>query len=222
MKNNINIAGIRTIQDWRDLSARLSVHADENWDIAFQFFEERITTRYLNPIRKILEMDLNTGEGFAVVNLQCSLIETIECFWNGWIYEFKVAKKGVKPSYKYKMGPATYKGSRVRNRDIFIKFFEEREPFKSLGIDGDDFFENVRCGLLHETQTKNNWVIRKEEDMQIEFYKVDGNKKIIYRKKFQDAIETVITEFKSQLVTNGNSSLRQNFVDKFNHMCTKS
>src|SRR5665647_743619 len=81
---DIKIAGELMMKHWKAL--KLNSDKNENWDKAFNFFEKRITTRYLNPIHEILNMDLNTGEGFAVVNLQCSLIETIESFQEGWIF----------------------------------------------------------------------------------------------------------------------------------------
>ena len=82
----LRIAGNLTIKDWEDLEKKLDQNNDELWSLAFHFFEERIRTRYFNPINAILDLKLNKGEGFAVVNLQCSLIETIESFINGWVY----------------------------------------------------------------------------------------------------------------------------------------
>lgn len=69
----ISIAGKQTISEWEILKENLDLNNDVNWDDAYDFFEKRITTRYLNPIEKILNMHLHSGEGFAVVNLQCSL-----------------------------------------------------------------------------------------------------------------------------------------------------
>ena len=86
-KNEIKIAANLTIKDWKDTVATLDCSSNKDWATAFNFFEQRITTRCLNPINQILGMDLNTGEGFAVVNLQCSLIETIESFHEGWIFD---------------------------------------------------------------------------------------------------------------------------------------
>ena len=79
----MRIAGTLTTKDWNELITNLNSEKDENWGLAFHFFEERMRTRYLNPINAILKMPDNLGEGFAVVNLQCSLIETIESFING-------------------------------------------------------------------------------------------------------------------------------------------
>ena len=83
LNQNMRIAGNLTISNWLELSINLKCDSYDDWSIAFQYFEERIKTRYINPIKSILDIGYNLGEGFAVVNLQCSLIETIESFING-------------------------------------------------------------------------------------------------------------------------------------------
>lgn len=120
----MKIAGNLTKQDWFDLSQRLIENNDELWGIAFNFFEQRIQTRYLNPIHQILNMDLNTGEGFAVVSLQCSLIETIECFYNGWSF--------IKPPNVYNDKDGNKANPLVTGKEIYKSFFNNRIEFKKL------------------------------------------------------------------------------------------
>jgi hypothetical protein len=190
--------------------------SDKKWDLVFDFFEERIKTRYINPINIILNMELKTGEGFAVVNLQCSLIETIECFINGWIYQ-KVEKKHVWYNN-------TSNEIINNNKDIYISFFSEREPFKSFipKIDGANFYIDVRCALLHEAQTKNGWRILASGTS----YPIE--QKNIYRNDFQKAILRVIKDYKKAVVycekfgRIDGVDLRKNFIKKFNHICEVS
>lgn len=212
INNDIKIANNLTIKDWEDLEKSLKNEKDENWDVAFNFFEERIKTRYLNPIKAVLDSDLKIGEGFAVVNLQCSLIETIECFINGW-------KFSVKPYGWFRNGIEPLNKQQINNSYIFQNFFKKRIPFKNLHIDGNVFFESVRCGLLHETQTKNGWKIRaKGKGKSIE-------NKTIYRNDFQNDIEVLIQKYKEAIVKGeifdkmGGDVLRENFISKFNHIC---
>jgi hypothetical protein len=199
----MKIAGNLTVKDWEDLSKKLDVDNDDLWGNAFNFFEERIKTRYLNPINQILQMDLKTGEGFAVVNLQCSLIETIECFLYGWIYKH--------PNYFCIKDKSTFRG----NQQIFESFFDNRSPFKELKIEGCDFYKNVRCALLHETQTKKGWVVKK------------GNKKIydtkiIYREAFQAGIEKVLEDYKDIIINKKDKDIRNYLKIKFDHICKES
>lgn len=226
----MQIAGNLTIQNWKELSKNLSPDKDENWSLAFHFFEERIITRYQNPINAILKMEDNLGEGFAVVNLQCSLIETIESFINGWIYH-NDKKNDISTGWYLRKtekinrvkNPLNQKEN-LKNEDIFISFFKNRETVKILNIDGLDFYKSVRCGLLHETQTKNGWKIWTDGvDKSID-------NKVIYRNNFQRDIEKVIANYKNA-ITKGiefkiegisTKELRDNFKSKFNHICDES
>jgi|SRR5690554_2052227 len=227
---DIKIAGVHTIKHWKELDSILDTNDNKNWALAFSFFEERIETRYLKPIEAILNLGNNNGEGFAVVNLQCSLIETIESFINGWVYN---ATKTVD-----KQGNTWYSGDKIaeykkdkdlKNLNIFESFFDNREPFKIIfeknNLKGNDFYWNVRCGLLHETQTKNGWKIKVSKKNNEE--SITDNK-TIYRENFQRDIKKVIENYKSAIVNgevlNGieSNNLRQNFRDKFNHICEES
>lgn len=228
----MKIAGKLTIKDWNDLvgsieksEANIIYDSDEKWSLAFNFFEERIRTRYLNPIKAILEMDDNLGEGFAVVNLQCSLIEMIESFINGWVYIHK-------PRGWYRNNK---KSEVINNACIFKSFFSNRF-IKNLKIDGGDFYDSVRCGLLHETQTKNNWKIKLDTEKTGLSYEEKDDEKFIYRENFQRDLETVINNYKAAITKKENlngdkienfngieiNELRKNFISKFNHICKES
>lgn len=221
--DKIEIAGKLTIGDWEKIEFTVGV----DWDKAFQFFEERITTRYLEPISVIRQMNNINGEGFAMVNLQCSLIETIESFYNGWIYQpYNDNKTGLKKGYYEK----NLKGNPISgktNQSIFKSFFQNREPFKGL-IKGNEFYQNVRCGLLHETQTKNGWIIHADSNESEMFFKKDGDKKILYRNNFQDALKSLIDNYKKAIISGEKfgdkttEELRENFIAKFNHICELS
>lgn len=220
-EDDIKIAGNLTISDWGNLEMLLKKEDDKNWGLAFHFFEERIKTRYFNPIYAILSMDLLSGEGFAVVNLQCSLIETIESFINGW--KFSTDPYGW---YKNKIVLGQNDKQITKNQRIFESFFNNRDPFKNYSqkISGETFYTDVRCGLLHEAQTKNNWKIKKGIENG-EAYKLDGNFNIIYRENFQRDLEILIENYRRAIINGvgfddiSACELRENFIAKFNHIC---
>lgn len=219
----MKIAGNLTIKDWEDLEKNLVLEKDEKWESAFHFFEERIITRYIKPINAILNLNNNLGEGFAVVNIQCSLIETIESFINGCIHEYDIESKKLK--WK-KNGKIIFHS----NKEIFKSFFEKRKPFIDFNqkINGAFFYEDVRCSLLHETQTKNNWKICKDKEKTGLAYIENGGEKIIHRENFQRDLNIAIKDYKNSIINNqkfcGTEAieLRENFKSKFNHICKKS
>jgi len=215
----IFIAGNLKISDWEKLKPNLICEIDDNWIDAFDFFERRIYFRYIRPIQVIQCLLSNKGEGFAIVNLQCSLIETIESFYNGWIFKY--------PDGYYLREIRGKPISGVKNKDIFIEFFKKRDPFNGE-IDGFDFYLNVRCGLLHETQTKNGWRILGKHHNSGTFYDQDENDKIIYRTNFQEVINKVIENYKMAIIKGKPyglipvAELRANFVAKIDHICELS
>lgn len=227
MKNKLlKIAGELTIKDWKDLvgeqnNLKINYKDNEKWGLAFHFFEERIRTRYLNPINTILNLKLNEGEGFAVVNLQCSLIETIESFINGWVY-FNDGK--IKPNGWFDKTIKNY-NSKVNSQYIFENFFKNHVPFNV--INGTSFYFSVRCALLHETQTKNNWKIRKGVEGG-DFFKELNGEKIIFRGNFQKELKNLIERYKIAIISKqdfdgiDSLDLRENFIAKFNHICDNS
>ena len=226
LNQDMKIAGNLTISNWNELSKNLNCENDDNWGLAFYFFEERIKTRYINPIKSILAIDDNLGEGFAVVNLQCSLIETIESFINGW-------KFSINPYGWYKINGD--KDQLIKkNQNIFESFFDKRKPFIDYKnkINGEKFYQNVRCGLLHETQTKNNWKIRCDTaESGLAYQEIlngDFVEKIIYRENFQIYLEKLIARYRISIITRADfdgipaCELRENFIAKFSHICTVS
>jgi hypothetical protein len=71
----------------------------------------------------------------------------------------------------------------------------------------------VRCGLLHEARTKNDWTISAKS------YKgliADPQKKIVYRDNFQDAILQFIEDYGARLVKD--KELQAAFVRKFDKL----
>ncbi|MFM7896908.1 MAG: hypothetical protein ACKO8L_13470, partial [Flavobacterium sp.] len=94
-------------------------------------------------------------------------------------------------------------------------------------IDGDDFYTSVRCALLHETQTKNKWIIKKGDNSNIA-YEEKNEFKIIYRNNFQKCIEKEIQNYKIAIINGSryreleSNELRENFISKFNHICKQS
>lgn len=219
-KKEIKIAVNLTIEDWN----KLDKNKNDYWKEACKFFEERIETRYLEPIKAIQKLNINEGEGFTMVSLQCSLIETFECFINGWLFYLEERRLVWKDKNKV---IAKYKNKDVNSGQVFISFFDKFEnEFNDLK--GKDFYSSVRCGLLHETQTKNNWVIRVADNGTDKCYDDKEDKKIIYRNNFQKKLKKLLENYQQALIDGKGfrkvsaEDLRNNFIAKMNHICNQS
>ncbi len=159
--------------------------------------------------------------------MQCSLIETIDSFINGWVYNHKNFNNLKKGWYDKIVSSKTKSTIITINESIFISFFDNQKNLNL--INGADFYQDVRCPCLHETQTKNNWLIRSDKDQTNFIFLNKKGIKIIYRENFQKELENIIEKYKKAIIhgtqlnniTSGNE-LRQNFIAKMNHICNNS
>ncbi len=95
-----------------------------------QFFVERFDERYFRPI-----VDSSSKHGFAVMAVACLVIETLESFYQG--------------------RPDTKNASAQMFRD----FFARDTALKVLACENDWFHRDIRCGILHQGESRGGWRI---------------------------------------------------------------
>lgn len=199
------VAGSKTCGDWRAFRNQLVPGGDVAcWEAAFHdYFQARITLRYLDPIALIQKHDTKKGEGFSIVAIHCTLVEFLESTLRGVNYRFM---KGQKPGqFEYNQsGP------------VFVDFLSKRQPFANWFSPtlAQDVYENVRCGLLHEARTKNGWLIRAQDKTGAI---VDPNSRILFRNSFHDALLRSVDGYRKDLCTDGD--VQAAFLRKFNDLC---
>lgn len=179
-----NIAGWNKRDAWRVLRARLVPGQPNGWTEAFiNFYKQRLDLRYLNPIKVMQQHGTFTGEGFAIAAIQCTLIEFLESTEQGINYVY-----GKPGQHEY-----------FKSAPVFVSFLTERHPFKSVFTKeaAQDFYEGVRCGLLHEAQTKNGWRIWGGNALQGRIADVDN--RIVDRDNFQTALLEYIEDYGNRL-----------------------
>ena len=197
------ISSTRTVGDWRAVRPVLKAGADAaTWAEAVNgFYRDRLNSRYLDPIRAIQAGGGCSGEGFAIVAILCSLIEFLESCYQGINYVHKKPE----PPYQYNQsGP------------IFVTFFAAREPFcRRFSVElAQEFYESVRCGVLHEARTKKRWRIHSASGSGLI---VDPTNEILYRDDFQDAVIQAIDDYSTEVPRN--AVLQAAFIRKYDHLC---
>lgn len=226
MDNKTRLFGTFEKQDWIDLRIKIiSNPNDKNlWIEATKLLNQRLETRYFKPIKRILMMRTTSGEGFAVMTLICSMIEFLQSCYEGKTYKFNANRE---TDHVY-----------FRSGDKFKAFLEQHEPFSyffkqvvssptnKVKTYADDFYFNVRCGLLHEAGTKNDWIIKtaKKEYGKIDFVDLTGiSVKIIYRDRFFEEIKLFIEKYLQDIINNKQDAngryLRDNFCRKIDCLC---
>ncbi len=179
-----------TIGSYLEIRDKLSSQeSSEEWKRVLDAFHRRISERFLKPIEELLKQDksLTMRSGFAILALDCLLIDTIQSFREGRI---KTGETSTAKSFKNFLKAASF------------------SDFKSK--DRGEFFADVRNGLFHNGETRGNWKIRRDTDQLL--LKKD-NSRIINRSIFH---ERIIVEFNRlcQDLKVPESSQRRLFLDR--------
>ena len=109
---------------------------DVNKEGIANFVFNRLSERYLIPLEKV---PLKFKNGFSIMANACLLIETYESFIQGW---------------------QDTKAPRLP----FNSFFKREEGFKDFKYEARNFYKDVRCGILHQGETKGGWKITRKKD----------------------------------------------------------
>lgn len=207
----MKIAGKRTAKQWMALKLRLQSKPSQRlWDSAFRdFYLTRIDTRYLRPIASIQRDDTQSGEGFAIAALFCSLIEFLESCERGDNFHFIGRTKD-------KLLPNEYNERQASS--YFKDFLKTRKPFDTLIPSAlvDSFYQDVRCGLLHEARTKGTWFISTAASDGA-LVSASASQATLFRNQLVPALKEYFVEYRKRLLCA--PSTQQAFIRKFDHLC---
>ncbi|HEV1993296.1 MAG TPA: hypothetical protein VGR03_03095 [Candidatus Acidoferrum sp.] len=170
------------------------------------FLQERHYERFFEPIGSLIHAGrTQRGFGFSIMSLCCLLIETIECYCLGWpssspkeLRQLEASPHNLAvPSNDFKIsGP--YEPHKYSSEQAFIKFFDDslhNLHFPDLVGKGRNFYSSIRCGLLHQAQTKDGWRIRTSGKL----YDDSPDKKSINRDAFAQALQNCFDSLLKEL-----------------------
>ncbi len=163
------------------------------------FIDKRYSERLFDPIKVLRNADKNEqGYGFAIMALCCLLIETMECYQNGLPTSDRGELERLKSSPINDTVPAEYRLDKdfeaIKSKQIFINFFNDvrhQEYFE--GVVGEVFYREIRCGLLHQAQTKGGWRLIRSGPVW------DPQHKSINRDRFSESLRQCFNVYLKQL-----------------------
>jgi hypothetical protein len=161
--------------------------------------------RFLKPIQAILDHDdgeTAEGRGFAVLALDCLLLESL---------------------YGYQRGRHTNVGA---TGAAFEKILL-REPFRAdfePGGRAASFGRAVRNGILHDGETRDGWIVWKAYGRGAPMVEERDGITRIYREIFHEGVKTYVTRYFESLREDSPdaTTLRENFKCRVNELCEDS
>lgn len=152
------------------------------------FFKERIEERYIQPF----EGNKNKN-GFIMMASACLMIESLESFWQGW-------KKSPNSSL------------------AFCQFFSHHPGFDDIRGLSQEFYTNIRCGIMHQGETTGGWHIRRDKRKLFETSTktIDAT---VFLKLMESALEDYCSKLKSE---SWDSDIWKKFKKKMNNVCSNT
>lgn len=178
---------------WKAL--KLDDAASPDWNVAISALDSRIRERYIAPADFLVAAEKDTPAterrfGFAVLAIDCLLVETLGAFLEG------------------------LEGTTGRSKKIFCKFLTSRPQFhkdfpQSLA---EQFYDEFRCGVLHQAEVGGNSKVWSVGPL----VQKDGDSVIVNRNKFHERLKSEFAAYLQELRGLTNTQLRSNFRKKMN------
>jgi hypothetical protein len=197
---SIKISPKYTAQNFLDLD--LSQTTSNDWETAIQIFEDRMNGRFFAQIKQLQshpDSNIKAFSGFVIVAIDCLLIETMVQFQNG--LKETPPRKSVDAFHSF-----------FQLSGSFSLFFHTRDKSRI-------FYEQIRCGLLHQAQTQSRSTIHVKKGAPVLDWinpadLAQGLR--VHRDKFHEEIVRVFDNYIIRLKSRTDASLMSKFTDKMN------
>jgi hypothetical protein len=217
--------GLQEISEWKLIREKVKNNNEYNsdWNKAIDLFETRLNRKFFNPLGELIKQKKQKGEGFTIVTTQCALVESLASFRKGQIFNHQKNKNS--PIFEYNS-----------SGNMFVEFLQTDEIFENnfwtiengkkkenFPFSADRFYSDVRCGLMHEARTKNEWFInttKKKITTAKIFIVKEGNKTKILRSILHYRLKSCVKKYCADLKENDNNGekLRKLFGRKLDHL----
>jgi hypothetical protein len=197
---------------WEAIRTKLRTGTyDANWEAAIAGIEGRFKERFIQPADAIQELDKNDslafpeGRGFAIVALDCLLLESLYGYETG---ERTSSSRATTAAFE----------NMLTSKVLFMQAFAPRGLAASFG-------RAVRNGLLHDDETRGGWIIWRGTAGGPLVQRRPDNRLVLYRDAFHAAVKASFAEYFATLRGAQDSDglkLRKAFIDRVNALCKES
>lgn len=195
-----------TVDDWNSLNLN---NNESDWQKAIDMLNDRIRGRYFTPIELLLNADDEKpiGErsfGFAILALDCLLVETFQSFIGG------------------------AESSNGKSKEIFVRFLTTRPRFRIHFVEENladeekeklakKFYLEYRSGILHQGEIQGDGLVWSVGSLIMQL----GNRIVINRTAFHTALKDEFDDYLAQLRSPQETKLRANFRKKMDSVCRR-
>lgn len=177
-----------TSSEWISLSQLSSA----DWLTAIQILRDRLEGRYFRFLHHLIE---DPHSGFIVLSVDCLLAETLAQFRAGFTSGDSRRGRFIK---QFLAGPR------------FHHHFDEQARTR--------FYEDIRCGLLHQAEAKQMWLVRRNQPEMLQKVETESGY-IIDVQKFHAAVHDSFEDYCEELLDPSCVELRSNLWIKMDDIC---
>jgi hypothetical protein len=182
--------------EWQSL--KLDDPHSSDWSRAISIVRERIYGRYFDPVDHLIAVEqqepaVRRRFGFAIIAIDCLLIETFGAFVEGL---------------------ETTDG---KSKVTFCKFLTTRPKFKAAFTEdlARQFYEEFRCGILHQAEVGGASKVWSVGDLA----QSSGGTLTINRTELHKTLKDDFDQYLADLAQPSNVDLRRNFRKKMDFIC---
>jgi len=178
-----------TSLDWQALDSS----NPKDWSKAADLIRDRLDGRFLRFASNCLKAK---HSGFVVLAIDCLLAETIQQFMDG------------------------VTNGHGRSEEMVKRFLEGIRFQPDFDTEASKaFYQDIRCGLLHQAEAKRMWLIRRRQPALLQKV-ADGQGYIVDVERFHAGLQGSLNDYLKLISEPTSSLLRSNLWKKMNQICS--
>jgi hypothetical protein len=176
-----------TSLDWHALDS----NSPKDWSKAADLVRDRLDGRFLGFVSKFLR---SKHSGFVVLAIDSLLAETIQ---------------------QFKDGVTNGRGQSERLVKRFLEGPRFQPDFDAAARKA--FYQDIRCGLLHQAEAKKMWLIRRKQPVLLRKVAA-GQGYIVDVERFHAGVQASLNDYLKLIIEPASAPLRSNLWKKMNQI----
>ena len=170
----------------------LSKDNPQDWSRAVEILRDRLEGRFLRFVDNCIS---DPFSGFIVLAVDSLLAETLQ---------------------QFRMGATSGKGKSQRYIETFLAGYRFQPDFDEGAR--THFYEDIRCGLLHQAEATEMWLVRRKQPHLLQPAPA-GRGYILDVERFHDAVRASLDDYCTELTAPAKNHLRINLWRKMDQIC---